>query len=527
MDLTVTFFISTGLCLHWAVKAQMDTVPRPTLCAVSSSVVRKGADVTLRCQGHLGSDRFQLWKDGELRDERNASWKKAEFLLRNVDEWRDARSYSCRSGQGPWWSEFSEALALVVTGALPKPSISASHSSVILPGTTVTIRCQISPQAPSQDYSFALLDAMSLEPFQRQSPPGTQANFSFLSVRPEDAGSYSCIYHRKTAPHRGSHLRLLPKPTLWAKPSLVVAPGANVTLQCSRPKLSSLKDVTFTLWKAGTQMPLQQQTSVDLWTSFLLPSVRPEDTGCYSCTYRERTMLTRRSKNSDALELVVPDALPKPSISALPGPEVASGANVTLLCWGPSWTTRIVLYKEGHENILQSMAIDQDGAQFFLTRVTSKDSGNYSCGYQLLINGSLRTQHSDPLQLNVTGSEPSNTLIITLSCVSFLLCLLLLAMLCQGSIPMGSLQGESLRRGLCCPCLSWSTCLPHHPEVPIEETLYTEVAKKRTREPLVPMAEDPQGITYAQLNRRTLNERKTDHTKTPPEPTIFSSLTRD
>ncbi|XP_027712807.1 immunoglobulin superfamily member 1-like [Vombatus ursinus] len=598
MGPTVTFLFSIGLCLDWALRAQMDTLPRPTLWAIPSPVVPRGADVTLRCQGHLGSDRFQLWKDGELREERNASWQQAEFVLRNVDDWRDARSYSCRSGQGPWWSELSEALALVVTGALPKPSISVSPRSVISPGTTVTIWCQISPQAPSQDYSFALLDTMSLEPFQRQSPAGTQANFSFLSVRPEDTGSYSCIYYKKTAPHRGSHPSetlelivpgLLPKPTLWAKHGLVVTPGANITLWCSSPKLSSLGELTFTLWKAGTLWPLQQQASADLWTSFLLLSVRPEDTGSYSCTYRGRTMFTIGSKTSDALELVVPDVLPKPSISALPGPEVASGANVTLLCWGPSWTTRIVLYKKGHENILQSMDTTQDGAKFFLTHVTPKDSGNYTCGYQLLTNGSLWTQHSDPLQLRVTGerekstgptggwsisvthedfsfsitpgSESSNTFIITFSCVSFLQCLLLLAMLCRGSVPIGEkelytlvslaiemgkdwdLYSQSLPvwilsycpvfslspclRCLCGPCLSWSTCLPHHPEAPREEILYTEMAKKRTRDPLFPMAEDPQGITYAQLNIRTLNERKTDHTKTPTEPTIYSSVPRD
>ncbi|XP_027717354.1 leukocyte immunoglobulin-like receptor subfamily B member 3 [Vombatus ursinus] len=555
-----------------------DALPRPTLWAIPSPVVRGAADVTLRCQGHLGSDQFQLWKDGELREERNATWQKAEFVLRNVDECRDARSYSCRSGQGSWWSELSEGLAMVVTdegllvynhpwwhltkpswahniflkvtqepsypavnrptdlGALPKPSISASHDSTIFPGATVTIWCQMSSQAPPQDYSCALLEAKSLEPLQQHSPAGTWAVFSLLSVRPEDTGSYSCIYYKKKAPFSGSHpsqavkltvLGQLPRPTLWAQPGLRVAPGANITLWCSRPKLSSLEEVTFTLWKAGTLWPLQQQASTDLWTSFLLPSVRPENTGSYSCSYRDRRAYARGSKPTKVLELVVTDSLPKPSLSAWPGPEVASGANVTLLCQGPSWSGSLVLHKDGDEKMLPST---QDGAKFFLTHVTPQHSGNYSCSYQLPTNGRLWTEHSEPLQLRVTGSQPSDTLIIILSCVSsllLLLCLLLLALLCQGSIRVGSSQGESPRRCLSFPCLSWTTCLPHQPEGPREETLYTEVAKKRPRERLVTKAEDPQGMTYTQLNIRTLNERKTDRMKTPTEPIIYSTVPRD
>ncbi|XP_072463627.1 immunoglobulin superfamily member 1-like [Notamacropus eugenii] len=527
------------------VRAQTDLLPRPTLWAIPSPVVPGGADVILRCQGHLGSDRFQLWMDGELREERNASWQQAEFVLRKVDDWRDARNYSCCSGQGLLWSELSETLALVVTGALPKPSISFSPGSTRHPGTTVTIWCDMSPQS-SQDYSFALVVAKNLEPLQRQSPGGTWATFSLPSVRPEDAGSYTCIYYHMTAPYRGSHpsrtLKLtvpgrLPKPTLWAQPGLVLAPGANITLWCSRPKLPSLREVNFTLWKAGTQESLQHQISTDLWTNFSLPPLRPEDTGSYSCTYSERAVSARESELSEVLELVVPGSLPKPSLSALPGlvvepgmhvtlqcrqppqtflsgvtftllkvgtpqalqsqsptgnsadflllfvraqdagnyscvyhwrmapyqvsessevleiwvtdalpkpslsawPQVVSGASVTLLCQAPSWSSSFVLYKDGDEKNLLSMDKTQDGAKFFLTHMAPKDSGSYSCSYQLGTNGNLWIQHSDPLLLIMTAPDPSYTLIVTLSCVAFLfllLCLLLLEFCCQGPNPM-------------------------------------------------------------------------------------------
>ncbi|XP_031817638.1 immunoglobulin superfamily member 1-like [Sarcophilus harrisii] len=636
MDSTVTFLISIGLCICWEARTQMGTLPRPFLWADPSPVVHKEANVTLRCQGQPGSDRFQLWKDGELGEERNDSWSWGDFVLRSVDDFNDARSYRCRSGQGSLWSELSDPLDLVVVTAIPRPSISASPDSITSPSTTVTICCQFPSLSSSQSYSVALLEAKSLEPLQLQNLTGGQAAFSLPSVRTEDSGSYSCILYRKTPPYSGSYpshalelnvLGPFPKPTLLAQSGLGVTPRTNIILWCSRPRLSSFQKVTFTLWKSGTQEPLQQQPTADLWTDFSLSSLSPEDTGRYRCAYR--TASGRLSEPSDALELVVPGSLPKPSLSALPGQmvepgqhvtlqcrkppgsalwratftllkvgspqslqsqspagtsadfpllsvraqdvgnytcvyygrmapyqvsepsdaleiwvtdelpkpslsaspgqEVVSGTNVTLLCWGPSWATRFVLYKEGDEEILHSMEAHEGQGQFLLTHVTPKDSGNYSCSYQLGTNESLWKQPSDALELLVRGENSGNKLIIIFSCVSFLLllCLLLFAFLCHGSISTGPLQGYSRQSCFCRPCLPCCTCRPHHPETPREESPYTEVAADRPRELQVPMAEEPQGVTYTQLNIRTLNKKKTNYKKTPTEDTVYASLNLD
>ncbi|XP_072471564.1 immunoglobulin superfamily member 1-like [Notamacropus eugenii] len=290
----------------------VDPLPRPTLWAIPSPVVPMGADMTLRCQGHLWSERFQLWKDGEFQDERNAFWQQAEFVLRNVEDWRDARSYRCRSGQGLLWSELSEALPLVVTGSLPKPSLSALPGLVVEPGIHVTLQCRQPPQTLFSGMTFTLLKVGTPQPLQSQSPAGTLAIFPLLSVSAQDAGNYSCIYQETTAPYK------------------VSAP-------------------------------------------------------------------------SEVLEIWVTDALPKPSLSAWPASEVKSGDNVTLLCQGPSGNCNFVLYKDRDEKILVSMHNTRGRAKFFLNHVIPKNSGNCSCGYQLLINGGLWTQYSEPLQLIVTG----------------------------------------------------------------------------------------------------------------------------
>ncbi|XP_074121567.1 leukocyte immunoglobulin-like receptor subfamily A member 1 [Sminthopsis crassicaudata] len=191
MDSTVIFLISIG------------TLPRPFLWADPSPVVNQGVNVTLRCQGLLGSDRFQLWMDGELREERNDSWSQADFVLRSVDDFNDARSYRCRSGQGPFWSELSDPLALVVMTATPSSASSVLASLRIGQGGS---RARTSHMLQDgQSYSVALLEAKSLEPLQLQKPEGRQAGFSLPSARTKDSGSYSCIYYKKIPPYTGSY----------------------------------------------------------------------------------------------------------------------------------------------------------------------------------------------------------------------------------------------------------------------------------------------------------------------------------
>ncbi|XP_056682254.1 leukocyte immunoglobulin-like receptor subfamily B member 3 [Monodelphis domestica] len=513
----------TQLKTHHGPNSHIPLLHCPTLSTLPSPLVYYGGNVTLKCQGQVGSDRFQLWKDGELIEDRNVSHSLEWFLLKNVNEMNFKGSYSCHYRLGNSWSEYSKPLFLMMDGVLPKP-------------------------------------------------------------------------------------------TLWAQPGPVVAPGTNITLWCSKPKLSSVQEWIFTLWKDEMQLPLQQHLSAESQNGFLLSSVSPEDTGSYKCAYKEQNGSNRRSKMSDALELVVPvsklkcspgllrildsyeveimgsipmcvkgagrkigqvmyhskiqgegleeeqphgfpvyisdlpsltlwgNVFPKASLSVWPGPEVASGTNVTLLCKGPSWSTGFLLHKEGDDEILHSTDIIQDGAQFFFPHVTTKHTGNYTCSYQPSTNGSLWTQHSDPVELTVRGerkkhaaptrrrtllssSVPRIILIITLSFVSiFPLCIALLAFLYCSSIPMGAFLGNRPRRCLCCPCLPQTVSLSQPLEAPREETPYAEVANKRPRERLVTMTKDAQEVTYTQLNIKTLKKKQTDSKKEPIESIVYATV---
>ncbi|XP_074139646.1 immunoglobulin superfamily member 1-like [Sminthopsis crassicaudata] len=384
------------------------------------------------------------------------------------------------------------------------------------PGTSSTLWCSRPRLSSLKEVIFTLWKAGTREPLQQKPSADLWTDFSLLSVTPRDTGSYSCTYKDRTTSGKESvssdALELvvpgsLPKPSLSALPGLVVEPGKHVTLQCRQPPRSALWRATFTLLKVGSPQPLQSQSPAGTSAYFPLLSVRAQDAGNYTCVYYRKMAPYQVSECSEVLEFRVTDELPKPSLSASPGQEVVSGTNVTLLCWGPSWIPRFVLYKEGVEEILHSMEVHEDRARFSLTHVTPEHSGNYTCSYQLGTNESLWKQPSDALELLVR--DPSNNLIIILSCVSFLLlllCLLLFAFLCHGSIPVGSLRGYSLQS--CCSCFPWSTCLPHHADGPREENPYSEAAEDRPGQLFVAMAEEPQEVTYTQLNLRTLNKKK-------------------
>uniref|UniRef100_G3VDM9 Ig-like domain-containing protein n=1 Tax=Sarcophilus harrisii TaxID=9305 RepID=G3VDM9_SARHA len=204
-------------------------------------------------------------------------------------------------------------------------------------------------------------------------------------------------------PPTGGHI----PPILWAQADLVVTPGTNITLWCSRPRLSSVKEMTFTLWKSGTQEPLQQQPTADLWTDFSLSSLSPENTGSYRCAYKSAD--GRESEPSETLELVVPGerSLPKPSLSALPGQVVEPGQHVTLQCRKPPqsalWRATFTLLKVGSPQSLQSQSPAGTSAFFTLLSVRAQDVGNYTCVYYGRMAPYQVSEPSEALEIWVTG----------------------------------------------------------------------------------------------------------------------------
>nr|XP_020726932.1 leukocyte immunoglobulin-like receptor subfamily B member 4 [Odocoileus virginianus texanus] len=203
------------------------------------------------------------------------------------------------------------------------------------------------------------------------------------------------------------------KPTIWAEPGSVVPRRSPVTIWCQ----GSPNAKSFSLNKEGTSAPWNAQPRLEPWdkANFSILNIEEQRAGRYHCSY---FIGFNWSEPSDPLELLVAGKGPagllrdRPSLSARPGPSVAPGENVTLLCQSGNRTDAFLLSQEGAAHRpLRLRAQDQGGrfqAEFSLSPVSSAHGGTYRCYRALSTEPYLLSQPSEPLALLVSDYTVQN-----------------------------------------------------------------------------------------------------------------------
>ncbi|KAM9113425.1 immunoglobulin superfamily member 1-like isoform 3-T3 [Pangshura tecta] len=288
-------------------------LPRPSISLSPTGVITPGADVTIQCQGQHQDVRFFLHKAGDLNPQRHTdpAGAGAKFHIPSVGR-QHGGSYSC--SYRPWSEPFvssqpSDTVQLVVAEpSYPKPSISLSPSWGVSLGGAVTVQCQ----GQRQGVRFVL--NKEGRHFRHVDSDGFGAEFPISNVRREHGGSYSCSYHSRSEPFAVSYpsdpVELvvrdpgLPRPSISLSPTVVTAPGADVTIWCQGQR----RDVRFFLHKAGDLNPQRHMDPAGAEAEFRIPSVGRQHGGSYSCSYRPWSEPFVSSQPSDPVQLVVADA---------------------------------------------------------------------------------------------------------------------------------------------------------------------------------------------------------------------------
>ncbi|EPQ16226.1 Leukocyte immunoglobulin-like receptor subfamily A member 6, partial [Myotis brandtii] len=396
-------------------------LPKPTLWAEPDHVIPWGSPVTITCQGIPGAEEYRLDKEGSPapweRQTPQEPGDKANFSITHMTDVHAGR-YQCYCYSPTGWSEHSDPLELVVTGSYSKPSLSALPSPFVTSGGNVTLQC-----VSGQGFDRFLLtkegdDRLSWTLDSQRLPSGqSQALFPVGPVTPIHRWTFRCYGCFRNSPQVCSHpsdpLKLLVsgesgKPSLLSQQGPIAAYGQSLTLQCR----SDVSYDRFALHKEGgrdlrEKLVLQPQAGLSQ-AHFPLDTVSNSHGGRYRC-YGGYNLSSEWSAPSDPLDILVAGWLhDRPSLSVQPGPRVASGENVTLLCQSQSQRDTFLLSKEGAagppERLRSKHRAQQFQAEFSMSPVTSAHGGTYRCYSSHSTSPFLLSLPSEPLQLLVSGN---------------------------------------------------------------------------------------------------------------------------
>uniref|UniRef100_A0A2K5NIG4 Ig-like domain-containing protein n=1 Tax=Cercocebus atys TaxID=9531 RepID=A0A2K5NIG4_CERAT len=551
-------------------------LPKPTLWAEPDSVIIRGSPVTIWCRGTLEAQEYRLDKEGipdpwdtqKPLEPRN----KARFSIPYTTE-QHAGRFRCYYLSPEGRSERSDPLELVVTGVYSKPTLSVLPSPVVASGGNVTLRCG----SQRGYHHFVLIEEgehrvpRTLDSQQLHSG-WFQALFPVGPVTPSHRWTFRCYGYYSNTPqvwsHRSDPLEILAsgvsrKPSLLTLQGPVVAPGETLTLQCG----SDASYDRFSLYKEGErdllQCPGQQSQAGLSQANFTLSPVSRYDGGQYRC-YGAHNLSSEWSAPSDPLDILISGQFyDTVSLSVQPGPTVASGENVTLLCQSWRQFHTFLLTKEGAAHpplrLRSKYRAHQHQAEFPMSLVTSAHTGTYRCYGSLSSNPYLLSVPSDPLELVVSGpsgdSSPPPTgprstpglgryleALIGVSVAFILLLFLLLFLVLRRQRqskhkisdqrktdfqrPAGAAEPEPKNRGL--------LRRPSAAAAVQEENLYAAVKDTQPEDGVeldsrAAASEDPQDVTYAQLQSLTLRREATEpppsqEGEPPAEPSVYATL---
>uniref|UniRef100_A0A5F8G277 Uncharacterized protein n=1 Tax=Monodelphis domestica TaxID=13616 RepID=A0A5F8G277_MONDO len=304
------------------------------------------------------------------------------------------------------------------------------------------------------------------------------------------------------------------RPSLTAEPGLVIPRGQPVSFRCQGPPGTKLYRLKEELRQQFMDLPAAEGRGL------FSVETAPNTAGNYSCQYKIQTVW---SEPSNTLQLVVTGLYEPPSLSALPGPNVTAGQNVTLRCQTELWFSSAALAKDGETVGFGSALHTGPGSRtdFLLAAVSDAQQGRYRC---YSFHGAASAEWSSPsapVELRLTGFTSLKVGILVGVSAFLVLTFLFLSLRrwCPSRLGKGGRDTEvkTARR-------------PDPARTTPGETMFAAVsddrqAEEARQEDTALQREGPQEVTYAQLDHKSLKRgAEPPPPSGPVEPSVYAVL---
>nr|AAM88892.1 killer-cell Ig-like receptor KIR3DLa.v2 [Gorilla gorilla] len=387
-----------------------------------------------------------------------------------------------------------------------KPFLSAQPSAMVPRGGHVTLQCHY--RGGFNNFTLYKEDRIHVPIFHGRI---FQGSFVMGPVTPAHAGTYRCRGSRPHSPTRWSApsnplvimvTGVHRKPSLLALPGHLVKSEETVILQC----WSDVMFEHFLLHREGkvedTLRLIGELHDGVFKANFSIGPMTHVLAGTYRCYGSVPHFRYQLSAPSDPLDIVITGLYEKPSLSAQPGPTVQAGESVTLSCSSRSSIHMYHLSREGGARERRLPAVRKVNrtfqADFPLGPATHR--GTYRCFGSFRGLPYVWSNSSDPLLVSVTGIARHLHVLIGTSVVIFLFILLLFFLLYRW-------------------CSNKKNAAVTDQEPAGDRTVNRQDSDEQ----------DPQEVTYAQLDHCVFIQRKisrpSQRPKTPPTDTrVYTEL---
>uniref|UniRef100_A0A480NE76 non-specific serine/threonine protein kinase n=1 Tax=Sus scrofa TaxID=9823 RepID=A0A480NE76_PIG len=343
-------------------KLTVKALPAEFIGRLRSKEAKEGVTATLRCE--LSKEAPVEWKKGPetLRAGGRVSLKQegavCELEIQDLTV-ADAGEYSCVCGQ-------ERTSATLTVTALPAEFIRRLRSKEFMEGTTATLHCELSKEAPVEwrkgPETLRAGDRVSL----RQD--GVMCELEIRGLMVADAGEYSCVCGQERT---SATLTVQALPSKFTKGLRMeeAMEGATATLHCELSKASPVE------WRKGPEI-LRPGDRVSLRQDGVVCKLEicdltVADTGEYSC-------VCGQEKTSGMLTVKVPEVFRKPLQSL----QAEEGNSASLRCELSEPSSIVVWSKGGLELQADRRREPQQRghiAELVLRDLRREDAGEYTC----------------------------------------------------------------------------------------------------------------------------------------------------